>query len=73
MAMLTMSVLSEVKCGCFYYKWPENHAMSTTTAHATVQQLCKIFSQFSVHRLPEQLIINNDPQFFAEDFKHFYQ
>ena len=44
--------------------------MSTTTAQATIQQLCKIFS---AHGLPEQLITDSGPQFVAEDFKHFCQ
>ena len=46
-------------------KWPEIHAMSSTTAQATIHQLCKIFS---AHSLPEQLITNNGPQFVAEKF-----
>ena len=53
-----------------YSKWPEIHAMSTTTVQATVHQLCKIFL---AHGLPEQLITDNGPQFVAVDFKHFYQ
>ena len=53
-----------------YSKWPEIHAMSTTTAQATIHQLRKVFS---AHSLLEQLITDNGPQFVAEDFKHFCQ
>ena len=36
-----------------YSKWPEVHAMSSTTAQATVQQLRKIFA---THGLPQMIV-----------------
>ena len=67
-----MLALSEVKMWLIlidvYSKWPEIHAMSSTTAQATIHQLRKIFS---AHGLHEQLITDNGPQFAAEEFKHF--
>ena len=53
-----------------YSKWPEIHAMSVTTAQATIQQLRKIFA---VHGLPERLITDNGPRFVASEFESFCQ
>ena len=50
-----------------YSKWPEVHAMSSTTAQATVQQLRKIFAAHA-HRLPQMIV---SPQFVSEEFKQF--
>ena len=51
-----------------YSKWPEVHAMSSTTAQATVQQLRKMFA---THGLPQMIIFDNGPQFVSEEFKQF--
>jgi len=51
-----------------YSKWPEVHAMSATTAQATVQQLRKIFA---IHGLPQMIVSDNGPQFVSEEFEQF--
>ena len=51
-----------------YSKWPKVHAMSSTTAQATVQQLRKILA---THGLPQMIISDNGPQFVAKEFKQF--
>ena len=51
-----------------YSKWPEVHAMSSTTAQATVQQLRGIFA---THGLPQMIVSDNGPQFVSEEFKQF--
>ena len=52
-----------------YSKWLEVHAMSSSTAQATVQQLKKIFATHG--RLPQMIISDNGPQFVSEEFKPF--
>jgi len=42
-----------------YSKWPEVHAMSATTAQATVQQLREIFA---THGFPQMIVSDNGPQ-----------
>ena len=51
-----------------YSKWPEIHAMSSTTAQATVQQLRRIFA---THGLPQMIVSDNGPQFASEEFEQF--
>ena len=51
-----------------YSKWPEVHAMSSTTAQATVQQLRGIFA---THGLPQMIVSDNGSQFVSEEFKQF--
>ena len=49
-------------------KWPEVVQMKTTTAAASIQELCKLFSTFG---LPEQLVSDNGPQFVSSKFAQF--
>ena len=47
-------------------KWPEMVPMTSTTTTRTIEELRKIFA---THRLPEQVVSDNGPQFIAEEFK----
>jgi len=48
-----------------YSKWPKVIEMSSTTAAQTITVLRQIFT---THRIPEQLVSNNDPQFTSSEF-----
>ena len=49
-------------------KWPEMVPITFTTTTRTIEELRKIFA---THRLPEQVVSDNGPQFIAEEFKVF--
>ena len=49
-------------------KWPEIHAMSSTTVEKTIEVLRNIFAAYG---LPEQIVTDNGPQFTAADFATF--
>ena len=51
-----------------YSRFPEIEITKSTSAHATVPKLDKIFS---VHKVPEEVKSDNGPPFQSEDFKHF--
>ena len=42
--------------------------MPSTTANRTVDELCKLFSSYG---LPEQIVMDNGPQFVSEEFVTF--
>ncbi|KAK6057951.1 integrase core domain protein [Cooperia oncophora] len=48
-------------------KWPEVLPMSTTTVEKTIEKL------FSTHVLPEQIVVDNGPQFVAKAFKEYWK
>ena len=51
-----------------YSKWPEVRLISTTT----VSRTCDVLREwFASHRIPEQLVTDNGPQFTAEEFEIF--
>ena len=49
-------------------KWIEVFPMSSTTASATIQALCFLFA---THGLPEEVVLDNGPQFVAQEMKEF--
>ena len=49
-------------------KWPEVFTMTTTTASKTITKLRETFGRFG---LPEQLVLDNGPQFTSEEFETF--
>ena len=49
-------------------KWPEIHAMSSTTVKKTIEVLRNIFVAYG---LPDQIVTDNGPQFTAVDFANF--
>ena len=49
-------------------KWIEVLSMSSTTAVATIRALRFLFS---VHGLPEEMVLDNGPQFVAQEMKEF--
>ena len=49
-------------------KWPEIVEIKSTTASRTVEELRKLFSSYG---LPEQLVMDNGPQFVSEEFAMF--
>lgn len=49
-------------------KWPEVISMNTTTAERTIEKLKDIFA---IHGLPEQIVVDNGPQFIASEFKSY--
>ena len=51
-------------------KWPEVVPMASTTSTTTVNVLRDIFSRFG---LPKTLVLDNGPQFVADEFKSFLQ
>ena len=64
-------------CNCVSYllvlvdahsKWPEVYPISNTTIASTIEVLRKIFAS---HRLPEQLVSDNGPQFTSSEFAVF--
>ena len=42
--------------------------MPSTTAGRTIDKLCKLFSSYG---LPEQIVMDNGPQFVSEEFATF--
>ena len=42
--------------------------MPSATANRTVDELCKLFSSYG---LPEQIVMDNGPQFVSEEFVTF--
>lgn len=51
-----------------FSKWPEVFVMSSTSNSFTIEMLCRMFARYG---LPEQIVSNNCPQFFAEEFTIF--
>ena len=51
-------------------KWPEVIEMTTTTSEKTIAELWKLFSAYG---LPEQVVMDSDPQFTSEEFSVFMQ
>ena len=49
-------------------KWIEATIMNSTTAAATVKEVCRWFARFG---LPETIVSDNGPQFVAEEFFSF--
>ncbi|KAK6011315.1 integrase core domain protein [Ostertagia ostertagi] len=49
-------------------KWPEVVQMGLTTVEKTIEKLKDIFS---LHDLPEQIVVDNGPQFIAKEFKEY--
>ncbi|KAK6012573.1 integrase core domain protein, partial [Ostertagia ostertagi] len=49
-------------------KWPEVVKMGATTVEKTIEKLKDIFS---IHGLPEQIVVDNGPQFIAREFKEY--
>ena len=49
-------------------KWIEVIPMNTATAELTVQHLWQLFTRFGV---PESSVLDNGPQFVAEEFEQF--
>ena len=49
-------------------KWPEVEMMSSTTSEKTIESLR---SMFACHGLPEQLVLDNGPQFTSTEFSEF--
>ncbi|KAK6038202.1 integrase core domain protein [Cooperia oncophora] len=49
-------------------KWPEVLPMSTNDRRETIEKLKDIFS---THGLPEQIVVDNGPQFIAKAFKEY--
>ncbi|KAK6059210.1 integrase core domain protein [Cooperia oncophora] len=49
-------------------KWPEVLPMSTMTVEKTIEKLKDIFS---THGLPEQIVVDNGPQFIAKAFEEY--
>jgi len=46
-----------------YSKWPEAHAMESTTMEAIIKHLQQIFA---THGIPYQIVLDSGPQFTAE-------
>ena len=55
-------------CVDAHTKWPEIVVMKDMTAEGTVEALRSIFARMG---LPEQIFLDNGPQFTAEVFKNF--
>ena len=51
-----------------YSKWPEERAMSSTTAQHTIEVMQDIFS---THGLPRILVSDNGPQFTSKEFSEY--
>ena len=51
-----------------FSKWPEVHAMLTTTAVATLEVLRERFHR---HGIPRQLVTDNSTQFVSDIFSNF--
>ena len=49
-------------------KWPEIIELKSTTANKTIEELCKLFALYG---LPEQMVMDNGPQFISEQFAIF--
>ncbi|PIO74365.1 hypothetical protein TELCIR_03635 [Teladorsagia circumcincta] len=49
-------------------KWPEVVQMKSTTAAQTLEKLKDIFI---THGLPEQIVVDNGPQFIAKELKEY--
>eukprot|EP00731_Ephydatia_muelleri_P016133 Em0009g557a len=49
-------------------KWPEVIPMSTTTSLATVAEVTRLFASYG---MPQQLVLDNGPQFTSVEFKEF--
>ncbi|PIO68719.1 integrase core domain protein [Teladorsagia circumcincta] len=49
-------------------KWREVVQMKSTTVEKTMEKLKDIFS---IHGLPEQMVVDNGPQLIAKDFKEY--
>nr|XP_027209716.1 uncharacterized protein K02A2.6-like [Penaeus vannamei] len=51
-----------------FSKWPEVIPMISTTAYSTVRVL---MSLFATHGIPEQIVLDNGPQFVSSEFDSF--
>ena len=49
-------------------KWPEVIQMPSTTSSKSIEALRNLFAKYS---LPEQLVLDNGPQFASEEFADF--
>ena len=49
-------------------KWPQVIAMTSTTAERTVDILRSLFSRYGI---PDKIVMDNGPQFTAEEFNKF--
>lgn len=49
-------------------KWPEVEIMHSSTSAKTIAVLREMFTRFSI---PEQLILDNGPQFVSDEFTKF--
>ena len=49
-------------------KWPEVFEMSSTTSAKTIDVLRNVFAH---HGLPDQLVLDNGPQFTSDEFQQF--
>ena len=53
-----------------FSKWIEVIPMSSTTSHATIEELQKLFCQ---HGIPKELVSDNGPQLTSEAFENFLE
>ena len=49
-------------------KWPEVVTMTSTSAEKTIEDMRKMFA---AHGFPEQVVIDNGPQFTSQEFAEF--